>query len=411
MNAVPSGLDPPLKIIDRIVNEVYLSCLPQLNIPTPECNKHFCSTTSPCRRALILLAPLLSVRLVASSWNTAFKNFQHSTRGAFFSTVEDGVYYPHAWHINTRVRKAVLLTRYRVFRTIHSEAGNRGVYLAYDFGGAKGCAEALEVIIKGWVTASDFECQREIAAYSVLSRAKPCRGVPLPWTASAQHDPVCDVHALVLPKLGPTLEDLRELLPDKRFDALMVLTVGIQMIERYQDIHARGLIHNGIKPANICLSPRGSADPPDMLYAIDFGFSTTPDMASESPLPSGHRIDAIGNRRFMSVFAHHGISQSQRDDLESLAYLLSYLFHSSLPWDTPKQHQPHVWRIKMATPPSILFRHMDACFLEFWRDVKALAYAEVPDYDRMRARFVACLEEHETSGVPVEWWDIWGKWK
>lgn len=66
-----------------------------------------------------------------------------------------------------------------------------------------------------------------------------------------------------------------------------------------------------------------------------------------------------------------------------------------------------MWRIKIATPPSVLFRDMDACFVEFWRDVKALAYAEVPDYDRMRARFVACLGEHEQSDTPFGWWDIY----
>lgn len=210
-------------------------------------------------------------------------------------------------------------------------------------------------------------------------------------------------------------------------------------IERYRDIHARGLVHSGIKPGNICLAPRGSGDVPSMLYAIDFGFSSALD--ANSPLPSAHRIDAVGNRRFMSVFAHHGIStffrnpspvlesdlisgQSQRDDLESLAYLLSYLFHSQLPWDSPtgpkspssrspgtgQQHQPHVWRIKIATPAAVLFCDMEECFHEFWRDVKALAYAEVPDYDKMKARFAACLEEHEKSAAPIGWWDIWDEW-
>lgn len=54
--------------------------------------------------------------------------------------------------------------------------------------------------------------------------------MPTPRVASALHDPLCDVHALVLPKLGPTLEDLRVLLPDRRFDGRMVLMVAIQMV-------------------------------------------------------------------------------------------------------------------------------------------------------------------------------------
>ncbi|KAJ7770264.1 kinase-like domain-containing protein [Mycena maculata] len=411
----------PLKSVERIVHHVYVDCL--LGFNASDCSQHFCSPAVPCKQALDFLAPFLSLRLVASCWNTAVNNFQQTTREDFFSRVEDG-YYPHPWHINTRVRKAVLLSRYRVFRTIHTEAGNRGVYFAYDFGGLTGCAAAREVVVKAWVSSSDFECQREVAAYRTLGGADPCPGVPTPEIASARHDPFCDVHALVLPKLGPTLEDLREMLPHKRLDERMVLTVAIQMIERYGNIHARGLVHSGVKPGNICLAPRGSTDEPTMLYAIDFGFSSALDV--NSSLPSPHRIDAVGNRRFMSVFAHHGISQSQRDDLESLAYLLSYLFHARLPWDSPsgqsprprprsmspqtataQQQQPHVWRVKIATPAAVLFRDMDACFHEFWRDVKALAYAEVPDYGKMRQRFAARLKAIDEGKAPFGWWDIW----
>ncbi|KAJ7312898.1 kinase-like domain-containing protein [Mycena albidolilacea] len=411
----PSTL--PLKTVEWIVYQVYLSCLSQFNTYSSGCDQHFCSPAMPCVGAQALLAPMFCLRLVDSTWNAAVKNFQDSIREVFFSRVEDG-YYPHTWHINTRVRKSVLLSRYRVFRTIASEEGtwlrSRGVYLAYDIGGAQGCANPAQVIIKTWAVASDFECQREVAAYRALGGADPCPGVPVPRVAAAAYDAVCDVHALVLPKLGPTLEDLRALLPNNRFDARMVLVVAIEMA----NIHARGLIHSGIKPGNICIAPRGSADAPSRLYAIDFGFSFALD--TNSPLPSAHRIDAVGNRRFMSVFAHHGISQSQRDDLESLAYLLSYLFHSQLPWDGPiKQNgtsrsrsppqQQHVWRLKIATPAAVLFRDMDECFHEFWRDVKALAYAEVPDYDKMRARFADCLAEYNKAASPCGWWDIWNE--
>ncbi|KAF8201331.1 kinase-like domain-containing protein [Mycena galopus ATCC 62051] len=370
----------------------------------------------------------------------------------FFSPVEDG-YYPHAWHINTRVRKSVLLARYRVFRTISSEDADMvHIYqetAAYTLhttsAGRRGALSAPpQVIVKAWVTASDFECQREVAAYRALGPRKfngsensnagstPCPGVPAPRVAAAVHDPICDVHALVLPKLGPTLEDLRALLPENRFDVRMVLVVAIEMIERYRSIHARGLIHNGIKPANICLAPRDSSDAPSMLYAIDFGFSFELDLnnaGSGSPtLPSAHRIDAVGNRRFMSVFAHHGISElsaplylKSNPTTANPSATISSPSRTSSPTSFtrtslgPARHsrnsnassrsppramqQPaHVWRVKLATPASLLFRDMPVCFAEFWRDVKALAYAEVPDYDAMKGQFVACLEGEYEGG-------------
>ncbi|KAJ6482500.1 kinase-like domain-containing protein [Mycena sanguinolenta] len=538
----------PLKALLAVVQDVYLQCLSQIrnqiqlsNVASTDTTsaktrttwEHLCSPTAPCIAAHALLAPLLALRLVDSTWDAAVRSLgvrsrslsgydEHDSRGGglnhanlnhtnanFFAPVEEGTYYPHAWHVDTRVRKVVLLGRYRVFKTISSEEGKRGVYLAYDLGGPEGCLSLPsmpdpEVVIKAWVDPADFECVREVGAYgafggsdsndtgkfnpcaskfnSCTGKLNPCRGVPQPHIASAQHDKLCDVHALVLPKLGPSLEDLRArlLLPGETggtFDLRMVLWVAIQMLDAYQSIHARGVIHNGAKPANICLSPRSSSADTSMLYAIDFGFSIIlPNMNSNSEvglnsegsspllLPSAHRVDAVGNRRFMSVFAHHGIGQSQRDDLESLAYLLSYLFHGTLPWDSdrpaaprrPPSHpnanasaaasklnnpnvsaaasrsysrtpypattaQTHIWRIKLTTPAALLFRGMPACFAEFWRDVKALAFAEVPDYETMRGRFVGCLGEldardGEGNGIEVEegmgrrvrgWWDVW----
>jgi GH43 family beta-xylosidase len=54
---------------------------------------------------------------------------------------------------------------------------------------------------------------------------------------------------------------------------------------------------------------------------------------------------------------------------------------------------------------------MDECFHDFWKEVKGLAYAEVPDYDKIRARFAACLEGGDQGEPPISWWDIWEQWK
>ena len=95
------------------------------------------------------------------------------------------------------------------------------------------------------------------------------------------------------------------------------------------------------------------------------------------------------------------IAQSQRDDLESLGYLLSALFHGSLPWDD--DHPLDIWRIKMSTPGSTLFRDMDTSFLEYWKDVRSLAFNEVPDYCTLKSRFVQCWERKGFGGSPGEY--------
>lgn len=62
----------------------------------------------------------------------------------------------------------------------------------------------------------------------------------------------------------------------------------------------------------------------------------------------------------------------------------------------------------MATPASVLFRGMDQSFMDFWKDVKGLAFGEVPDYDTMRKRFEDCWRREGFGDLPgrVDWWGM-----
>ena len=259
-------------------------------------------------------------------------------------------------------------------------------------------------------------------------------------------DPHRMIHALVLEKLGPSLEDLCNLKsPQVRFDEKMSLALAIQMVrdflppplftsctyftffcffnklDRYAELHARKIIHNGAKPANICIASLSSnATDASTLYLIDFGFSF---FGENTRLDRG--IEFSGNKRFWSALSYHAfsaflfsfslhflpfinaensiiiIAQSQRDDLESLGYLLSALFQGSLPWDD--MDSSDTWRKKMSTPGSTLFRDMDPSFLEYWKDVRSLAFNEVPDYCSLRSRFVKCWERKGFDSSPGEY--------
>ena len=166
----------------------------------------------------------------------------------------------------------------------------------------------------------DYETEKKV--YNILS-ASPMKGCPS--LIESAMDPSRNIYALVLEKLGPSLEDLCNLMtPNVRFDEQMCLALAIQMVrkksflvhklflllisdklDRYADLHSRKIIHNGAKPGNICVTARASntADA-STLYLIDFGCSffcdkTRPKVEEEFS----------GNKRFWSVLSYHAFSK------------------------------------------------------------------------------------------------------
>jgi hypothetical protein len=81
--------------------------------------------------------------------------------------------------------------------------------------------------VKAWVSSCDNECATESTVYESF-RSRPMNGIPVVLANS--FDPDCQVHAIVLQLLGATLDDLRRLRSDRKFDNKMVLAVAIQMV-------------------------------------------------------------------------------------------------------------------------------------------------------------------------------------
>lgn len=186
----------------------------------------------------------------------------------------------------------------------------------------------------------------------------------------------------------------------------MVLAVAIEMLDRYSSIHAVGIVHNGVKPQNICIAPSLDESNGSTIYIIDFGFSSFFDV--NEPRLSTTCGSGTGNRLFVSALSHIGVTQSQRCDLESLAYLLAYLYHGSLPWTSSDSQ-----RAKMSTPAATIFRDMDAAFLHFWKDIRSLAFGEKPNYSAMKTRFedVWRRRAYENQPGKLNWIELLEKLK
>lgn len=115
------------KITIAISEALYALCIADLyQCPENEdqtISTHYCSMRHPCVLAQHALHPILvNFRLVCKFWD---RIIVHEVEDRFLQPQPEieAVYYPYAWHINTKVRRAILHGQFRVFRTIDTEGG------------------------------------------------------------------------------------------------------------------------------------------------------------------------------------------------------------------------------------------------------------------------------------------------
>lgn len=191
---------------------------------------------------------------------------------------------------------------------------------------------------------------------------------------------------LVMDVLGPSLEDVHRLCC-RRFSLHTVLLLGLQMLERIEAVHSCGILHRDIKPQNFCLGHGKEKN--DTVYLIDMGLSKpflSPDSNRHIPCISGKKL--AGTARYASIATHLGYEQGRRDDVESLAYVLLYLLHGSLPWrgihaSSKRYKYKLIGEKKQATPLPELCGGVPELelYIQYCRN---LAFEEQPDYEYLK---------------------------
>jgi len=146
-----------------------------------------------------------------------------------------------------------------------------------------------------------------------------------------------DGHFIVMPALVPSLE---EILLQCDHDGLggriswaAARGLGLALLTTLRGIHARGLVHCDIKPANVLCGPDG--DPWPQL--IDFG-------SSRAVGAAGDYEGGAGTRYYNSIRAGFTNERAQRDDLESLGWLLLRCVLGHLPWRMSPEEQAQLRR-------------------------------------------------------------------
>ena len=199
---------------------------------------------------------------------------------------------------------------------------------------------------------------------------------------------------LLIEMLGPSLNDLFDSC-NKKVSLKTVLTLGYQMINRLEFIHSKGVVHLDIKPENFLF---GIESKKHTLYLIDYGLS-------QKYIERKRHVDYKrvrlfnGTERFCSLNALIGYTQSRRDDLESMMFVILYLLNGTLPWmgllaKTKKEKIEKIKEQKANLSQELLSCQYD----ELWDMLvysRTLEFTENPDYQYLKNKVIQLIDKNK----------------
>ena len=164
-------------------------------------------------------------------------------------------------------------------------------------------------------------------------------GIPKVYSYGKENNNIFLVQQL----LGNNLAQEMKIRKNK-FSKKIFINIALQMISRIEFLHSYGFIHCDIKPDNFVFNLDNENDKENkenndkenfVIYLIDYGLAEPyinlkTKVHKKLKEHQGHK----GTIDFCSTNSHMGLSLSRRDDLESLAYCLIYLYLGKLPWSS-----------------------------------------------------------------------------
>ena len=219
-----------------------------------------------------------------------------------------------------------------------------------------------------------------------------CPGIP----AVKSYGCSSDYNVLVMELMGKSLEDIFENLTVKKLSVRCVCNIGYQIIEILEFIHNKHVIHRDIKPDNFVL---GRNDKKKYIYLLDFGLSkkyrSSKTLKHYTLVKNKH---LTGTARYASINALNGLTQSRRDDLEAVGYLLLYFLRGKLPWQgipvkNKEERYMKIMQKKIDTSAQQLCRGFPLEFERYVEYTRNLQYEENPDYKFLKDLFLIVLNK------------------
>ena len=181
---------------------------------------------------------------------------------------------------------------------------------------------------------------------------------------------------LVLEQLGSTLSEKKVTNP---------FEIGGQILDILHHIHSRGILFRDVKPENFMFGTKTGHGHGSIhrIHCIDFG------AAIKYKLSTGKYIDKPlkgmeGTPAYASLRVHRLLPPSRRDDLESLGYLILYLFNRSLPW-LQAENEAEVIDGKESLSIRSLLPEKEAKVLEkYMAEVESYEQMDPPNYKKLQ---------------------------
>jgi len=210
--------------------------------------------------------------------------------------------------------------------------------------------------------------KNEAKIYQYLGRyvGKHVEGIPhIKWYGLYE-----DKYCIVMNLLGPSLHHYMFQMKKGPMELDEIYAFGRKMVERIHFIHSKDLLHRDIKPENFLLDPTSN----NQLYLIDFGFAKLYKRDGKH-IPISYGKSMIGSPHFVSMYVHQGIEPSRRDDLESIGYLMLWMFFNGhLPWN----NQDHESMLKLKI--EIKKMNIPSPLKQFILFCRIIEFDETPDY-------------------------------
>lgn len=297
----------------------------------------------------------------------------------------------------------------RIKLLIGSELNNKWIITKYissgSFGDVFECKDktngnlhALKIPIKTELKDGEKSLIEESKVYKILLE-KSCKGIS---NIKLIKDNQSKKKVMVMDLLGQSLETL--ITKHKRFSLKTIILLAISMIDIIKQIHSCGYIHRDIKPDNFVIGYSNKRD----LFCIDFGLAKSYINKKGEHISYYKTRKFCGTARYASIAAHKSYEQSRKDDLESIGYILVYLYKGQLPWQNikcknKKQRYRMIGEKKENISEEELCKGMPKEFSVFLKYVRSLDFDEAPYYSALIKMFKKLYESRGYKNNNLEW--------